>query len=230
MKNKIQPVLALIAAMAIALLYGCLCAMVSQLDRTLAVKGTDGDAEHSRHLALSVEKENPYAGVLSEEDAAMVSEAALAVQAEEPRVSSLKDAGGNQVTRLGGYTFVEEPGTSLEPLMHRLVSWALDGDPRQYEFFTDGMTYRSTKAEDGGQTVRVDVQSRTVTFFVREDTDELDPAEALSAMRYAAVMDAARGRPDDFSDTYPEASKEQPAIEENVLAGIRPTSAFLPSP
>ena len=98
-------------------------------------------------------------------------------------VSCLSDEDGNQITYLGGYTFVTEEGTTLGGLMRRLEDWAMNKSPYQDMFFSRNWTYKAVKAEDGEQMVNVDVANAVIEFYINEDISELDQWDMLAAVK-----------------------------------------------
>lgn len=120
--------------------------------------------------------------VLTEEDTQLIEEVthqlgmAIAIGVDED---------GNQITYLGGYTFVEADGVSLGGLMNMLETWNAYQSPYEKAFFSRDWVYKAVKVADGAQQIDVDVECKTVTFSINEKISELENWDILVSLRTA---------------------------------------------
>ena len=143
-----------------------------------------GCASEAKSFVIDNETEYLSVSCLSDEDVAVVDEVTHQIGMA---IAAGVDEDGNQITYLGGYTFVTEERTTLGGLMRRLEDWAMNKSPYQDMFFSRNWTYKAVKAEDGEQMVNVDVANAVIEFYINEDISELDQWDMLAAMRYAVT-------------------------------------------
>lgn len=101
--------------------------------------------------------------VLSEDDALLINNVVCPLGMA---IAVAVDEDGNQVTYLGGYTFVEEEGVSLGKLMNVLETWNLYESPYKDMFFSRDWTYKAVKVADGEQSIMVDAENKIITFGI----------------------------------------------------------------
>lgn len=208
MKRNLRTILTLVLAIAIALSFGAFSignasnADGSVTDDNGNVVGYSYDGlfwdldeyeemmstTSSRNYRISsieayMEDDAQLAGTeLTAEDAVLIDEL---VRPLDMAITMAVDEDGNPVTLLGGYTFVEEEGTSLGGLMNRLEIWALNKSVYQNVFFSHNLIYKSVKVADGEQEITVDIENRMVIFSINESIGELDQWDLLAALRTA---------------------------------------------
>lgn len=146
-------------------------------------------ATHSKRLSLDSKSDSAIDSddELNLEDRNLISEAAYQIGMA---IAAGVDEDGNQITYLGGYTFVNEKGTSLGELMNRLEVWAMNKSPYQDLFFSRNWTYKAVKVADGEQSIVIDRENGIVNFNINEKVSELDQWDVLAALRYTVKLDA----------------------------------------
>ena len=94
---------------------------------------------------------------------------------------------GAEVTYLDGYTFIEETGTDISPLLQYYGKLWRCGAVQCV--FPEGWTYRTASvSEDDTSGIEVDLQNRTMTF-VGTDLEEM-LEKGITTLRFVAGLEA----------------------------------------
>lgn len=149
----------------------------------LSLSGAETLAVNHEAFLSDITDGDPFVGIeLTKEDAALIDELTHPLGMA---IATAMDENGNPITLLGGYTFVEEEGTSLGGLMNRLETWDINKSSLVGLFFSRDLTYKSVKVADGEQGITVDVEKQMIIFGINENIGELDQWDLLAALRTA---------------------------------------------